>query len=94
MFVSLRSNKHISIFFWLVVLPIYCDFIFCILKEIYNRGTKFWSILCFDSTSTESSRSLREILRSFGFVAPRTVYYLSLFFQHKSSSFLFYPCST
>lgn len=92
MFVSFRSNEWFSIFSWLEVLPIYRNFILCLFKEIYNRCTKFWSILRFDSTSTVAPRSLWEVVGSFGLVASWTKDDLPLLFENESCYLFLCPC--
>lgn len=94
MLVSFRSNERFSIFSWLEVLPIYRNFIFCLFKEVYNRSTKFWSILRFYSASAIASCSLWEAVRSFGFVASRTTDNFSLLFEDECRYLFFCPCPT
>lgn len=92
MFVSFRGNERFSILPWLKVLSIYCYFILCLFKEIYNRSTKFWSILRFDSASTVASCSLREVVGSFGLVASWTRDDLPFLFENESCYLFLCPC--
>lgn len=92
MLVSFRSNERFSIFSWLEVLPIYRNFIFCLFKEVYNRRTKFWSILRFYSASAIAPCSLWESVRSFGFVASWTTDNFALLFENESCYLFLCPC--
>lgn len=83
MLVSFRGNERFSIFSWLEVLPIYRNFILCLFKKVYNRSTKFWSILRFYSASAIAPCSLWEIVRSFRFVASWTKDDLPLLFENE-----------
>lgn len=91
MLVSFRSNERFSIFSWLEVLPIYRNFIFCLFKKIYNRSTKFWSILRFYSASTIAPCSLWEVVGSFGLVASWTRDDLPLLFENECCYLFFCP---